>query len=96
MLYQLSYAREARILDMCSSPYDVSSLGYENVPIETPDGKAEHVRRQRAIEQRSRPLRERLIRTLEVLSTGSRTVRNSTADGRDELLHPQVVPADAG
>lgn len=61
-------AREARLLDMRSSPYDVRSLGLANVPIETPDGKAEHVRLQRAIERRSRPLRARLILALERLS----------------------------
>ncbi|GMA19161.1 3-methyladenine DNA glycosylase [Arsenicicoccus piscis] len=64
-------AREARILDMRSSPYEVSSLGHTNLAIETPAGKAEHVRRQRAIADRAGPLRRRLIAACEALITGS-------------------------
>ncbi|HPZ48230.1 MAG TPA: 3-methyladenine DNA glycosylase [Propionibacteriaceae bacterium] len=54
-------ARTARVLDMRSSPYDTSSLGYPNIEIETNEGKAEHVRQQRAISEASAPLRLRLI-----------------------------------
>ncbi len=60
-------ARDARLLDMRSSPYDLRSLGHSNIPVETADGKAEHVRQQRAIEQRSRPLRARLLAALQAL-----------------------------
>ena len=57
-------AREVRVLDMRASPYDVSSLGHEPVPVETPEGKAEYVRAQRDFAEQARPLRERLLATL--------------------------------
>ena len=53
-------ARDIRELDMRASPYDLSGLGYEPVPIETPAGKATYAAGQRAFADRARPLRERL------------------------------------
>lgn len=67
-------AREARTLDMRSSPYDVRPLGWTNIKVETPAGKAEHVRLQRDIERRSRPLRARLIDALDALGDGQASV----------------------
>ena len=57
-------AREIRTTDMQASPYDVTSYGLDPVAIETPDGKAEYVRRQRDYAARSTALRERLLSTL--------------------------------
>ncbi len=54
-------ARDVRLLDMQASPYDVSSLGEPAVAIETPEGKAEYVARQRDFAERSAPLRSRLV-----------------------------------
>ena len=54
-------ARDIRELDMRASPYDLRALGYEPVPIETPDGKASYAAAQRAFAARARPLRERLV-----------------------------------
>ncbi len=54
-------AREIRELDMRASPYDLSDLGYEPLPIETPAGKAEYVAAQRDFAERSAPLRDRLV-----------------------------------
>src|SRR5699024_5549202 len=62
------HARETRVLDMEASPYDVRPLGYGAVPIETPAGKAEYVRRQRALALRADELRERLLAVLSPLS----------------------------
>lgn len=53
-------AKEIRALDMEASPYDVRDLGYGVVPIETPRGRAEYVRRQREFADRSQALRRRL------------------------------------
>ncbi|MBC7292236.1 MAG: 3-methyladenine DNA glycosylase [Actinotalea sp.] len=53
-------AADVRRLDMQASPYDVSSFGEPAVAIETAEGKAEYVRRQRAFAERAAPLRERL------------------------------------
>jgi hypothetical protein len=54
-------ARDIRTLDMQASPYDVSSLGEPAVAIETPEGKAEYVARQRGFAERATVLRGRLL-----------------------------------
>ncbi|QGU01951.1 hypothetical protein CKALI_05405 [Corynebacterium kalinowskii] len=58
-------AREIRQLDMEASAYDCRSLGFGVVPIETAEGKAEYVTRQRAFAERGTVLRQYLIETLE-------------------------------
>ncbi|WP_324650387.1 3-methyladenine DNA glycosylase [Georgenia sp. H159] len=60
-------ARDIRVLDMRASPYDLSSLGYRPVRIETAEGRAEYVAAQRAFSVRSRPLRDRLITAIDSL-----------------------------
>jgi hypothetical protein len=54
-------ARDIRVLDMRASPYDLSALGYDPVPVETREGKAEYVEAQRAFSGRSQELRRRLL-----------------------------------
>jgi hypothetical protein len=54
-------ALAARELDMRASPYDLRHLGYAPVKIETPDGRAEYEREQRALAARAVPLRGRLL-----------------------------------
>lgn len=54
-------AWEARQLDMRASPYDLSEFGFDPIPIETPEGKAEYVRGQRELAERATPIRTRLI-----------------------------------
>ena len=54
-------ARDIRVLDMRASPYDLSALGYQAIPIETREGKAEYVEAQRAFSVRSQDLRRRLL-----------------------------------
>jgi hypothetical protein len=60
-------ARDVRLLDMQASPYDLSSYGEPAVAIETPEGKAEYVRRQRGFAARAAGLRARLIAVCEEL-----------------------------
>jgi len=60
-------ARDIRVLDMRAAPYDLVDLGFEPIPIETPDGKATYVREQRAFAERGAPLRRRLIEECELL-----------------------------
>ncbi|WP_432565336.1 3-methyladenine DNA glycosylase [Kineococcus sp. SYSU DK003] len=60
-------ARDVRILDMRASPYDVSSMGYTPVAIETPEGKAEYVRAQREFAGRADPLRAALVAVCDAL-----------------------------
>ncbi len=54
-------AADIRLLDMQASPYDMSSYGHPPVAIETPEGKAEYVARQRAFAERGAVLRTRLL-----------------------------------
>ncbi len=58
-------AREIRVLDMQASPYDLRTLGHEPVPIETAEGKATYLGRQRAFSERSNALRHRLLAVLD-------------------------------
>ncbi|MES2691892.1 MAG: 3-methyladenine DNA glycosylase [Verrucomicrobiota bacterium] len=54
-------ARDIREIDMRASPYDLRALGFEPIPIETPAGRVEYERHQRAFAARGEPLRSRLI-----------------------------------
>ncbi|GAB6937279.1 3-methyladenine DNA glycosylase [Isoptericola variabilis] len=67
LLDAFELARDVRYTDMAAAPYDVSSYGVEAVPIETPDGKAEYVRRQRAFAARGQELRARLVEVCDAL-----------------------------
>ncbi|MFD1504632.1 3-methyladenine DNA glycosylase [Georgenia yuyongxinii] len=65
-------ARDIRVLDMAASPYDVRGLGHTPVAIETAEGRAEYVARQRELAERAEPLRARLLAvTTAVLATGA-------------------------
>ncbi|WP_228540642.1 3-methyladenine DNA glycosylase [Nocardia sp. XZ_19_369] len=57
----------ARELDMRASPYDLAEYGYEPVRIETPSGRAEYVRSQSALAERSAELRGVLLEVCEDL-----------------------------
>ncbi|MFG6476589.1 3-methyladenine DNA glycosylase [Microbacterium sp. P06] len=64
LLDAFELAREIRTIDMRASPYDLRGWGYEPVAIETAEGKAEYVRRQREFTARAGHLRERLLSAL--------------------------------
>ncbi|MPS36402.1 MAG: 3-methyladenine DNA glycosylase, partial [Stenotrophomonas sp.] len=55
-------ARDIRLLDMQAAPYDLAAWDVEPVRIETPEGKAEYVRRQRGFAERGAGLRAALLR----------------------------------
>lgn len=61
LLDSFELARDIRLLDMEAAPYDLSAWGVSPVPIETPEGKAEYVRRQRAFAERGTALRTALL-----------------------------------
>jgi len=63
----LELAAEIRELDMRASPYDLRAHGYEPVPIETPEGKAEYVAAQRGFAERGAVLRRRLLEVCDAL-----------------------------
>ncbi len=54
-------AREIRLLDVQASPYDLSAWGTPSLHVETPEGKAEFIVRQRDFTTRANVLRRRLI-----------------------------------
>ena len=60
-------AREIRALDMRASPYDLGSLGYAPVRIETAAGRAEYAAAQRDFATRGQALRVRLLTALDGL-----------------------------
>lgn len=64
-------AREIRTVDMQASPYNVTGLGHAPIPVETPRGKAEYVRRQRDFAQRANVLRRRLLDALDLIEAVS-------------------------
>ncbi len=65
LLDTFAHAREIRTLDMRASPYDLTDWGYAPVPVETPEGKAEYVRHQRAFAERGQALRKRLLAVID-------------------------------
>ncbi|MGO1949865.1 MAG: 3-methyladenine DNA glycosylase [Mycobacteriaceae bacterium] len=54
-------ACDVRRTDMEASPYDLSDWGFEPVAVETREGRAEYVRRQRDFAERGQDLRGRLL-----------------------------------
>ncbi|MGM1016170.1 MAG: 3-methyladenine DNA glycosylase [Actinomycetota bacterium] len=61
LLDAFELARDIRLLDMEAAPYDLSDWGVVPVAIETPEGKAEYVRRQRIFAERGNALREAVL-----------------------------------
>ena len=57
-------AREARQFDMEAAPYDLSALGYTPIPVETAEGRAMYVRRQRELAEAGSALRSRVTAAL--------------------------------
>jgi hypothetical protein len=66
LLDAFALARDTRRLDMQASPYDLRAWGAEPVAIETAEGKAEYVRRQRGFAAHGQELRRRLVEALEL------------------------------
>ncbi len=54
-------AREARDLDMRAAPYDLRSVGYSPIALETADGRRQYAGEQRAIARRAQPIREEVL-----------------------------------
>jgi hypothetical protein len=60
-------ARSARELDMRASPYDLTGFGFEPIPIETADGRAQYVRLQREVARQAEPVRERVLKAYQAI-----------------------------
>ncbi len=63
-------ARDIREVDMRASPYDLATLGFAPIPIETAAGRADYERHQRAFAARGEPLRARLLAVCDWLLAG--------------------------
>ncbi|WP_412864364.1 hypothetical protein [Cellulomonas sp. 179-A 9B4 NHS] len=61
LLDAFDLARDIRLVDMRASPYDVRPYGLDPIAVETPEGKADYVRRQRGFAARANALRTRLL-----------------------------------
>ncbi|MCP5536239.1 MAG: 3-methyladenine DNA glycosylase [Akkermansiaceae bacterium] len=57
-------ALQARELDMCASPYDLTQYGYNPIKIETAEGRDQYETGQRAISAQAHPLRQQIIDSL--------------------------------
>lgn len=67
LLDAFELAAQARTLDMEASPYDCRGLGFGVVPVETPEGKAQYVAKQRALAAEAAPIRAQLLTLLDNL-----------------------------
>lgn len=65
-------AVEARTIDMRASPYDLSSLGFKAIRIESAAGREEYVQEQRQLAERATPIRTRLLAVYRSLVEASR------------------------
>lgn len=61
-------ALRIREIDMRASPYDFRELGFEPIPIETPEGRAEYEKWQRQFAAEAQPIRRRLLSKLKQIS----------------------------
>ncbi|WP_138430418.1 3-methyladenine DNA glycosylase [Fodinibius saliphilus] len=55
-------ALETRIVDMKASPYDLRERGLSPIKIETEEGRKEYLEKQRSIFEKSKPIRNTLIK----------------------------------
>jgi hypothetical protein len=62
-------ARQAREIDMRASPYDLESLGFESIRIETKAGREEYVAYQRQLFDASQPIRASLLHEYEAIES---------------------------
>ena len=92
LLDAFELAGEIRLLDMQASPYDVSSYGLAAVPIETPDGKAEYVRRQRELATKTQDVRRRIVAVCEQVLAAVTTASPPAAHPADS---PHALPRSA-
>ncbi len=80
-------AMEIRELDMRASPYELSSLGYDPIPVETVDGRVVYEREQRRFALKAEPIRERLLQAAGELAVGlGKERQGDLAQGARERL----------
>ncbi|NGP77059.1 3-methyladenine DNA glycosylase [Balneolaceae bacterium YR4-1] len=67
ILEAFDLAVEARTVDMKASPYDLEAYGLEPIRIETESGRMAYLEAQKAIYERSKPIRDHLIKEYRTL-----------------------------
>jgi hypothetical protein len=82
-------AKAIREVDMRASPYDLADLGYPPIPIETADGKADYVARQREFAARGSQLRQRLLDAVGALNPPPPTDSPPRAAITPRRTHPR-------
>jgi hypothetical protein len=71
--FELAWA--GRELDMRASPYELRALGYEPIAIETAEGREQYRLAQQDLQERSKPVRRKLLAAAElILSTCNHNV----------------------
>ncbi|WP_460802356.1 3-methyladenine DNA glycosylase [Microbacterium sp. GXF6406] len=87
LLDSFELARDIRLLDMEAAPYDLSDWGVVPVPIETGEGKAEYVRRQRGFAERGNALRVRILEAWlgQDQSAGDQTAADAARSSRSVM-----------
>jgi hypothetical protein len=81
-------ARELRELDMRASPYDLSALGYQPIPIERAEGRAMYIAEQRRCSKRAQTLRAKLLTEVELILETLTALRKV---GVDQLMESLTV-----
>lgn len=81
-------ACRARVLDMEASPYDCRGLGFGVVAVETNEGKAEYVSRQREIAAAGRELRAKLLESIRPLFPDEATSAREQGGKGEVEPHP--------
>lgn len=77
----LVLAFDLRELDMRAAPYDLADLGLTPIAVETPAGRAEYVRHQRALSRRAQRIRDDLAtRCAEIGAAPTATTPMSTGE----------------
>lgn len=74
-----------REVDMRASPYDLRSLGYEPICIETGEGRLEYERLQRSFVEAAQPLRQRLIAVCDAILISRFTQQAGGAQPESQL-----------
>lgn len=72
-------ARQARVLDVRASPYDLRALGYEPVRVETAEGKAEFADEQQRLADRGALMRDRLLAICDDLLAAPSVARSDSS-----------------
>lgn len=95
LLDAFELARDIRLLDMEAAPYDLSAWDVVPVPIETAEGKAEYVRRQRAFAERGDALRRRLLNSWSGQDAGAQSAHGSQTAPDAESSSRSVITRSA-